>query len=179
MPSHTISVQVENEFGVLARVVGLFSSRGFNIESLTVNEDPLDPTQSRIVVVSSGDDQVLEQVNKQLNKLVSVIKVTDFQDVATIDRELMLVKVAVEERMRSELNAIVQAFRAHVVDIGPKAQTIEITGDADKLKAFIELVRPLGIKEIVRTGKIALARSVQVETTNNRNLRDGVQEISR
>jgi acetolactate synthase-1/3 small subunit len=179
MPSHTISVQVENEFGVLARVVGLFSSRGFNIESLTVNEDPLDPTQSRIVVVSSGDDQVLEQVNKQLNKLVSVIKVTDFQDVATIDRELMLVKVAVEERMRSELNAIVQAFRAHVVDIGPKAQTIEITGDADKLKAFIELVRPLGIKEIVRTGKIALARSVQVETTNNRNLRDGIQEISR
>jgi len=160
-------------------VVGLFSSRGFNIESLTVNEDPLDPTQSRIVVVSSGDDQVLEQVNKQLNKLVSVIKVTDFQEVATIDRELMLVKVAVEERMRSELNAIVQAFRAHVVDIGPKAQTIEITGDADKLKAFIELVRPLGIKEIVRTGKIALARSVQVETTNNRNLRDGVQEISR
>jgi acetolactate synthase-1/3 small subunit len=179
MPSHTISVQVENEFGVLARVVGLFSSRGFNIESLTVNEDPLDPTQSRIVVVSSGDDQVLEQVNKQLNKLVSVIKVTDFQEVATIDRELMLVKVAVEERMRSELNAIVQAFRAHVVDIGPKAQTIEITGDADKLKAFIELVRPLGIKEIVRTGKIALARSVQVETTNNRNLRDGIQEISR
>jgi len=160
-------------------VVGLFSSRGFNIESLTVNEDPLDPTQSRIVVVSSGDDQVLEQVNKQLNKLVSVIKVTDFQEVATIDRELMLVKVAVEERMRSELNAIVQAFRAHVVDIGPKAQTIEITGDADKLKAFIELVRPLGIKEIVRTGKIALARSVQVETTNNRNLRDGIQEISR
>ena len=160
-------------------MVGLFSSRGFNIESLTVNEDPLDPTQSRIVVVSSGDDQVLEQVNKQLNKLVSVIKVTDFQEVATIDRELMLVKVAVEERMRSELNAIVQAFRAHVVDIGPKAQTIEITGDADKLKAFIELVRPLGIKEIVRTGKIALARSVQVETTNNRNLRDGVQEISR
>jgi len=156
-----------------------FSSRGFNIESLTVNEDPLDPTQSRIVVVSSGDDQVLEQVNKQLNKLVSVIKVTDFQEVATIDRELMLVKVAVEERMRSELNAIVQAFRAHVVDIGPKAQTIEITGDADKLKAFIELVRPLGIKEIVRTGKIALARSVQVETTNNRNLRDGIQEISR
>jgi acetolactate synthase-1/3 small subunit len=179
MPSHTISVQVENEFGVLARVVGLFSSRGFNIESLTVNEDPLDPTQSRIVVVSSGDDQVLEQVNKQLNKLVSVIKVTDFQEVATIDRELMLVKVAVEERMRSELNAIVQAFRAHVVDIGPKAQTIEITGDADKLKAFIELVRPLGIKEIVRTGKIALARSVQVETTNNRNVRDGIQEISR
>src|SRR4030088_2081538 len=111
MPSHTISVLVENEFGVLARVAGLFSSRGFNIESLTVNEDPLDPTQSRIVVVSSGDDQGLGQkINKQLNKLVSVIKVTDFNEVQTLDRELMLVKVTVEERMRSELNAIVQAF---------------------------------------------------------------------
>lgn len=174
MPSHTISVLVENEFGVLARVAGLFSSRGFNIESLTVNEDPLDPTQSRIVVVSSGDDQVLEQINKQLNKLVTVIKVTDYQDVATIDRELMLVKVAVEERMRSELTAIVLAFRAHIVDIGPKAQTIEITGDGDKLKAFVELIRPLGIKEIVRTGKIALARSVQVETSNHRSSRDAV-----
>ncbi|HLW69557.1 MAG TPA: acetolactate synthase small subunit [Candidatus Binataceae bacterium] len=171
MPSHTISVLVENEFGVLARVAGLFSSRGFNIESLTVNEDPLDPTQSRIVVVSSGDDQVLEQVNKQLNKLVSVIKVTDFHEVDTLDRELMLVKVTVEERMRSELNAIVQAFRAHVVDIGPRAQTIEITGDSSKIRAFIELMRPLGIKEIVRTGKIALARSVQAEN-NNRNLRN-------
>jgi acetolactate synthase-1/3 small subunit len=171
MPSHTISILVENEFGVLARVAGLFSSRGFNIESLTVNEDPLDPTQSRIVVVSSGDDQVLEQINKQLNKLVSVIKVTDYHDVTTLDRELMLVKVTVEERMRSELNAIVQAFRAHVVDIGPRAQTIEITGDGSKLRAFIELLRPLGIREIVRTGKIALARSVQIEN-NHRNLRE-------
>ena len=174
MPSHTISVLVENEFGVLARVAGLFSSRGFNIESLTVNEDPLDPTLSRIVVVSSGDDQVLEQINKQLNKLVTVIKVTDFQDVATVDRELMLVKVTVEERMRSELNAIVQAFRAHVIDIGPRAQTIEITGDGDKIKAFIELLRPLGIKEIVRTGKIALARAVQGDSANHRSLRDAV-----
>src|SRR6266849_5849533 len=115
MPSHTISAVVENEFGVLARVAGLFSSRCFNIESLAVSEDPMDPTVSRIVVVSSGDDQVLEQINKQLNKLVSVIKVTDFQDVETIDRELMLIKVAVEERSRSELEAIVTAFRAHVV----------------------------------------------------------------
>ncbi|HXD91306.1 MAG TPA: acetolactate synthase small subunit, partial [Candidatus Binataceae bacterium] len=143
---------------MLARVAGLFSSRGFNIESLTVNEDPLDPTISRIVVVSSGDDQVLEQINKQLNKLVSVIKVIDFKEVETIDRELMMIKVAVEERSRSELAAIVQAFRAHVVDIGPKSETIEITGDSAKIKAFIALVRPLGIKEIVRTGKIAMAR---------------------
>jgi acetolactate synthase-1/3 small subunit len=174
MPSHTISVLVENEFGVLARVVGLFSSRGFNIESLTVNEDPIDPTLSRIVVVSSGDDQVLEQINKQLNKLVSVIKVTDFQDVETIERELIMVKIAVDERSRSELEAIVQAFRAHVVDIGPRSQTVEITGDTAKIKAFIALIRPLGIKEIIRTGKIALARSVQPEITNHRNAREAV-----
>jgi acetolactate synthase-1/3 small subunit len=174
MPSHTISVLVENEFGVLSRVAGLFSSRGFNIESLTVNEDPIDPTVSRIVVVSSGDDQVLEQINKQLNKLVSVIKVTDFHDVDTIDRELIMVKVAVDERSRSELDSIVQAFRAHVVDIGPRSQTIEITGDTAKIKAFITLVRPLGIKEIVRTGKIAMARSVQAEATNHRNSREAV-----
>ena len=174
MPSHTISVLVENEFGVLARVVGLFSSRGFNIESLTVNEDPIDPTLSRIVVVSSGDDQVLEQINKQLNKLISVIKVTDFQDVETVERELIMVKVAVDERSRSELEAIVQAFRAHVVDIGPRSQTVEITGDSAKIKAFIALVRPLGIKEIIRTGKIALARSVQPEVSNHRNAREAV-----
>lgn len=168
MPSHTISVLVENEFGVLARVAGLFSSRGFNIESLTVNADPLDPTVSRVVIVSSGDDQVLEQINKQLNKLVCVIKVIDFKEVATVGRELMLVKVAVEERSRSELDSIVQAFRAHVVDIGPRSQTIEVTGDEDKLAAFVALVRPLGIREIVRTGKIAMARSVQPDNNNHR-----------
>ncbi|MBV8772426.1 MAG: acetolactate synthase small subunit [Deltaproteobacteria bacterium] len=162
MPGHTISVLVENEFGVLARVAGLFSSRGFNIESLTVNEDPIDPTVSRIVLVSSGDDQILEQINKQLNKLVTVIKVTDFKDTDTVDRELIMVKIAVEERTRSELDSIVQAFRAHVVDIGPRSQTIEVTGDTSKIKAFINLVRPLGIREIVRSGKIAMARSVQV-----------------
>ena len=172
MPSHTISVLVENEFGVLARVAGLFSSRGFNIESLTVNEDPLDPTVSRIVLISSGDDQILEQISKQLNKLVSVIKVADFKDVGTVDRELIMVKVSVEERTRSELDSIVQAFRAHVVDIGPRSQTVEVTGDDEKIKAFIGLVRPLGIKEIVRTGKIAMARSVQLENSNHRQARD-------
>jgi len=172
MPSHTISVLVENEFGVLARVAGLFSSRGFNIESLTVNEDPLDPTVSRIVLVTSGDDQILEQINKQLNKLISVIKVTDFKDVETVDRELVMVKVSVDERTRSELDSIVQAFRAHVVDIGPRSQTVEVTGDSGKIKAFIALVRPLGIKEIVRTGKIAMARSAQSESTNHRHVRE-------
>src|SRR5580700_7355041 len=166
MPKHTISVLVENEFGVLARVAGLFSSRGFNIESLTVNEDPLDPTVSRIVLVSSGDDQILEQINKQLNKLVSVIRITDYQDVDTVDRELIMVKVAVDERTRSEMDSIVAAFRAHVVDIGPRAVTVEVTGDSDKIRAFIELVRPLGIKEIVRSGKIAMVRAVQHENNH-------------
>jgi acetolactate synthase I/III small subunit len=174
MPSHTISVLVENEFGVLARVAGLFSSRGFNIESLTVNEDPLDPTVSRMVLVSSGDDQILEQINKQLNKLISVIKVIDFKDVNTVDRELIMVKVSVDDRTRSELDSIVQAFRAHVVDIGPRSQTVEVTGDSGKINAFIALVRPLGIKEIVRTGKIAMARSAQSESSNHRQVRETI-----
>jgi acetolactate synthase-1/3 small subunit len=171
MTSHTISVLVENEFGVLARVAGLFSGRGYNIESLTVNEDPLDPTVSRIVLVTSGDDQVVEQINKQLNKLVSVIKITDYKDVETIDREMVIVKVAVDERTRSELDSIVTAFRAHVIDIGPRAITVELTGDSEKIKAFISIVRPLGIKEVVRSGKVAMARAVQPNIDNNHGRR--------
>ncbi len=171
MTSHTISVLVENEFGVLARVAGLFSGRGFNIESLTVNEDPLDPTVSRIVLVTTGDDQIVEQINKQLNKLVSVIKITDFKDVETIDREMVIVKVSVDERTRSELDSIVQAYRAHVIDIGPRAITVELTGDSDKIKAFIAIVRPLGIKEVVRSGKVAMARALQLNHDNHQNRR--------
>ena len=171
MTSHTISVLVENEFGVLARVAGLFSGRGFNIESLTVNEDPLDPTVSRIVLVTTGDDQIVEQINKQLNKLVSVIKITDFKDVETIDREMVIVKVSVDERTRSELDSIVTAFRAHVIDIGPRAITVELTGDNEKIKAFIAIVRPLGIKEVVRSGKVAMARAVQLNHDNHQNRR--------
>ncbi|HVN64290.1 MAG TPA: acetolactate synthase small subunit [Candidatus Binataceae bacterium] len=168
MTSHTISVLVENEFGVLARVAGLFSGRGFNIESLTVNEDPLDPTVSRIVLVTTGDDQILEQINKQLNKLVSVIKIADFKDVDTIDREMAIVKVAVDDHTRAELDSIVNAFRAHVIDIGPRTLTVEITGDAEKIKAFIAILRPLGIKEVVRSGKVAMARAVQPNSGNHR-----------
>lgn len=168
MPSHTISVLVENEFGVLARVAGLFSSRGFNIESLTVNEDPVDPSVSRIVLVTSGDDQILEQINKQLNKLIPVIKVIDFKEVDIVGRELVMVRIAVDERTRSELDSIVAAFRAHVVDIGPKSVTVEITGERDKINAFIALMRPLGIREVVRTGKIAMARSVQSNSNHQR-----------
>lgn len=168
MQTRTISVLVENEFGVLARVAGLFSSRGYNIQSLTVNEHPLDPTVSRIVLVTSGDEQILEQINKQLNKLVSVIKISDFKDVHTIDRELVLVRVTVDDRTRSEFDSIISAFRAHVVDIGGRAATVELTGDEHKIQAFIELVRPLGIREIVRTGRIAMARAVQPEEGHHR-----------
>jgi acetolactate synthase-1/3 small subunit len=176
MPTHTIAVLVENEFGVLARVAGLFSSRGFNIESLTVNADPLDPSVSRIVLVTSGDEQVLEQINKQLNKLISVIKVTDFKDVDTVDREMVVVRVAVDERTRVELDSIVQAFRGHVIDIGPRSVAVEITGDAEKVLAFINLVKPLGIKEVVRSGKVAMARSVQLRDTNHKPKRDNAEE---
>ncbi len=172
MTSHTISVLVENEFGVLARVAGLFSSRGFNIESLTVNEDPLDPTVSRIVLVTTGDEQVLEQINKQLNKLIPVIKVIDFKDVDILEREMVIVKISVDERTRSELDSIVSAFRAHIVDIGQRVVSVEVTGDADKIKAFIALVRPLGIKEVVRSGKVAMQRSVQLGAENHRRPRE-------
>jgi len=172
MTRHTISVLVENEFGVLARVAGLFSSRGFNIESLTVNEDPIDPTVSRIVLVTTGDDQILEQINKQLNKLIPVIKVIDFKEVEILEREMVIVKVSVDERTRSELDSIVSAFRAHIVDIGPRSVTVEVTGDSDKIKAFIALVRPLGIKEVVRSGKVAMQRSVQLNGEVHRRPRE-------
>src|SRR5574337_1274202 len=123
MPSHTISVLVENEFGVLARVAGLFSGRGFNIESLAVAET-LDPTVSRITLVTRGDDQVLEQIEKQLNKLVSVIKVTDFADSPHVEREMALVKVTADEKTRAEVMNIVDIFRGKGIDVGPRSYII-------------------------------------------------------
>lgn len=157
---HTISVLVDNEFGVLSRVAGLFSGRGFNIESLCVAET-LEPKVSRMTIVTRGDDQIIEQITKQLNKLVSVIKVSDLTAEEHIERELVLVKVNVGEKDRAEILSIVDIFRARVVDVSPKTYTIEMTGDNDKVNAFIELLKPFGIKEIARTGKIAIARSVK------------------
>lgn len=156
---HTISVLVENEFGVLARVAGLFSGRGFNIESLAVAET-LDPTVSRITLVTRGDDQVLEQIEQQLNKLVSVIKVMDFGDSPHVEREMALIKVTADEKTRAELMNIVDIFRTKVIDVGPRSYIIEITGDEEKIQAMLELLRPLGIKEIVRTGKVAMHRGL-------------------
>jgi acetolactate synthase-1/3 small subunit len=158
---HTISILVENEFGVLARVAGLFSGRGFNIESLTVAET-LDPSVSRITLVTRGDDQVLAQINKQLNKLVSVIEVTDFTQASHVERELALIKVTADQNTRAEVMHIVDIFRGKVIDVSPQSYLIEVTGSEDKITALLELLRPLGIKEIARTGKVAMHRGMQL-----------------
>lgn len=157
---HTISVLVTNEFGVLSRVSGLFSGRGFNIESLCVAET-LDPKVSHMTIVTSGDEKVLEQINKQLNKLVNVIKVHDFTGGEMLERELALVKVQITDDNRAEVLSVIEIFRAKVVDVSPKSYTIEITGDNGKIKAIVDLLRPFGIKEIVRTGQVAMARSAK------------------
>src|SRR5262245_20207538 len=164
---HTISVLVENEFGVLARVVGLFSGRGFNIKSLSVAET-LDPTASRITLVTEGDDQIVEQITKQLNKLICVIKVIDFQEAVHVEREMALIKITVDERTRNEILNIVNIFRAKVIDVDPRSFIIEVTGDEGKIEAILNLLKPLGIKEIVRTGKVALHRGGQVLSASSR-----------
>jgi acetolactate synthase-1/3 small subunit len=154
---HTINVLVENEFGVLARVAGLFSGRGFNIESLSVAET-LDPSVSTMTIVTRGDDQVLEQITKQLNKLISVIKVTDLLGKEYVAREMVLVKVAAKTETRAEILNITDIFRGKVVDVSSKSYTIEVTGDVEKIKAFLDLLKPMGIKEVARTGQVALVR---------------------
>jgi acetolactate synthase-1/3 small subunit len=162
---HTISVLVENEFGVLSRVAGLFSGRGFNIESLSVAET-LDPTVSRLTLVTRGDDQVLEQIEKQLNKLINVIQVTDFTETEHVERELVLIKVAADERTRGEVVNIVDLFRAKIIDVSRRSYIVEVTGSEDKVDALIELLKPLGIKEIVRTGKVAMFRGARLLTVD-------------
>ncbi|MFQ5666018.1 MAG: acetolactate synthase small subunit [Candidatus Binatia bacterium] len=158
---HTISVLVENEFGVLSRVAGLFSGRGFNIESLTVAET-LDPSMSRITLVTRGDDPVLEQIEKQLNKLIGVIRVMDFTQSPHVGREMALIKVTADEKTRAEVMNIVDIFRGKVIDVGPHSYILEVTGDEGKIHAILELLRPLGIKEIVRTGQVAMHRGMRL-----------------
>jgi len=160
---HTISVLVENEFGVLARVAGLFSGRGFNIDSLSVAESQ-DPEVSLMTIVTRGDDQIIEQIIKQLHKLVSVLKVTDLHEGEYLDRELILVKVNATEQSKPEILRLVDIFRGKIVDVSPKTYTIEMTGGEDKIRAVLELLRPLGIKEICRTGKVAMPRGIQSVT---------------
>ena len=154
---HTISVLVENEFGVLARVAGLFSGRGFNIESLSVAET-LDATVSRLTLVTRGDDQVIEQIEKQLNKLVNVIRVTDFTNTEHVERELVLIKVAADERTRGELVNIVDIFRAKIIDVSRQSYIVEITGTEDKIDGLVEMLRPYGVLEMARTGRVAMSR---------------------
>ena len=153
----TISIWVENKFGVLARVAGLFSGRGFNIDSLAVGETQ-DPTVSRMTVVARGDEAVLVQITKQLKKLIDVIQVQDFSQTQSVDRELVLVKIHSTSKTRSEIMQIVDIFRARIVDVSHDDLVVEATGTEGKIAAILDLLKPFGIKEIVRTGKIAIAR---------------------
>jgi acetolactate synthase-1/3 small subunit len=155
---HTLSLLVDNEPGVLSRVTGLFSGRGFNIESLCVAET-LDPQVSRITLVTSGDDMIMEQIIKQLRKLINVIKVTDLSETQSVYREMALIKVKADLSSRAEILRIVDIFRAKVVDVSTNDYTIEVTGDEDKLGAIIDLLKSFSIREIVRTGSVAMARS--------------------
>ena len=154
---HTLAVLVENKSGVLTRVAGLFSRRGYNIDSLAVGVTE-DPTTSRMTIVVRGDDHVLEQVTKQLNKLIDVIRVTDLGAEESVERELALIKVVADANNRSEIIQIVDIFRARIIDVAAKSMTIEVTGDEGKIMGIEQLLRPFGIKEMVRTGKIALTR---------------------
>ncbi len=160
---HVITLLVENEFGVLTRIAGLFSGRGFNIESLCVAET-LDPTVSTMTIVTRGDDQIIEQVTKQLNKLVSVIKVVDLIEKDFVEREMVLVKVLANAGTREEILRVVDIFRGRVIDVGSRTYTIEITGDEKKINAILSLLKPLGIKELVRTGRIAMIRGSKATT---------------
>lgn len=154
---HTISVMVENKFGVLSRVSSLFSARGYNIESITAGVT-IDPQITVITMVTSGDDAIVEQITKQLNKLIDVIKVVDLTELDHVEREMMLIKVAPKKDNRVEVLRTAEIFRGRIVDSSQNTYTIEITGNERKLEAFIDLMKPLGIKEMVRTGKVAIAR---------------------
>ena len=154
---HTISVLVENKFGVLTRVAGLFSGRGYNIDTLNVGPTN-DPATSRMTIVTRGDETTVEQIVKQLNKLPNVLKVQDFRDGEYVDRELVLVKVGVDSKSRAEVMQITDIFRAKIVDVQPKSLTVEVTGSEDKVEKLLDLLKSFGVMDVTRTGKIALPR---------------------
>lgn len=162
---HILAVLVENNPGVLTRVAGLFSRRGYNIDSLSVGRTE-NPNVSRMTIVVEGDDLVLEQVTKQLHKLIDVIKINDITSDEYVDRELVLIKVGADPVVRGEIIQIVDIFRARIVDIGRKTLIIECTGDEGKINAVIESLKPFGIKELVRTGKIAMQRGQKFTSIN-------------
>jgi acetolactate synthase-1/3 small subunit len=157
---HTIMALVQNQSGVLAHVAGMFAARGFNIDSLVVGRTE-DPGLSRMTIVVVGDDRVLEQVRKQLEKIVTVVKVRDFADVDYVERDLMLVRVQVTPEKRPEVVDLVNLFRGRVVDVSRNGVMIELSGTEDKVEAFIELIRPYGVRELARTGVIAVQRGQQ------------------
>lgn len=154
---HIISVLVENKFGVLTRIAGMFSGRGFNIDTLNVGPT-LDPSTSRMTIVVRGDDTVLEQVTKQLNKLVDVIDIQDFSEETAVDRELVLLRVNVTPDTRAEVVQMCDIFRAKIIDVQRRNVSIEVTGNESKIKKFLMLMEPFGIADLTRTGKVALAR---------------------
>ncbi|MEV7776159.1 acetolactate synthase small subunit [Kitasatospora sp. NPDC086791] len=168
MSKHTLSVLVENKPGVLARIASLFSRRGFNIDSLAVGPTE-HPDVSRMTIVVNVEDLPLEQVTKQLNKLVNVIKIVELDQTAAIQRELVLVKVRADNETRSQIVEIVQLFRAKTVDVSPEAVTIEATGSSDKLEAMLRMLEPYGIKELVQSGLVAIGRGARSIT--DRSLR--------
>jgi acetolactate synthase-1/3 small subunit len=155
--THTISVLVENKFGVLARISGMFSGRGFNIDTLNVAPTH-DPELSRITVVVRGDDAVLDQINKQLLKLINVIEVVDFKQGQAVVRELLLIKLKADSTTRSEIVQIADIFRAKIINVAPDSVIVELTGDEGKITAFLNLVEPFGVIELARTGKLAMKR---------------------
>jgi acetolactate synthase I/III small subunit len=154
---HTISVLVENKFGVLARIAGMFSGRGFNIDSLNVAPTN-DASASRMTIVVRGEDNILEQVTKQLNKLVDVIHIQDFQDGDYVDRELVMLRVSANSDSRSEVMQICDIFRAKIVDVQNRALAIEVTGNESKINKFLKLMENFGISDLTRTGKVAMVR---------------------
>lgn len=164
---HTLAVLVENTPGVLARVAGLFSRRGFNIDSLAVGRTE-NPAVSRMTIVVEGDDHLLEQVTKQLHKLIDVIKIIDVTAEEYVDRELVLIKVSADPGQRLEIVQIADIFRARIVDLGRRTLTLECTGNEGKINAFEESLRPYGIKELVRTGKIAMLRGSRSASGNGK-----------
>ena len=175
---HTVSVLVENHFGVLARVAGLFSARGFNIDSLAVGETQ-DPEVSRMTVIANGDDRVVEQIMKQLNKLVDVICVEDLTAKDMIARELVLIKIGANVTNRNDIMHVVNTFRAKIVDVGPESLTIEVTGSEGKIDAMLELLRPFDLKEVVRTGQIAMARRGELTAPSKTSGKSGVSKTAK
>jgi len=155
---HVISALVENKSGVLAHISGLFSARGFNIDSLAVGETE-DPRFSRMTIVVEGDETILEQVRKQLSSVIDVVKVDDFSNQRYVERDLMLMKVKAPPEQRSEILDLVRTFRGDAVDVGRKKMTLQLVGPEQKIEAFIQLMRPYGIDEVARTGRVALSRS--------------------